>query len=82
MAYTPGVPPAITDYITLYTYLEAELKSIAAALREPDVVTFPVLHAEPPRPVAGYLAFADGTDWNPGSGRGFYEYRTSSWVKL
>lgn len=82
MAYVIGTPPAITDYVELYNYLKGELEKISMAFQEPDFVVHQVLHAEPPRPTAGYLAFADGTDWNPGSGRGFYEYRTNSWVKL
>ena len=30
----------------------------------------------------GLLAFADGTYWDPGSGRGLYQYVSGSWVKL
>jgi len=28
----------------------------------------------------GLLAWADGTNWNPGSGEGFYRYTGSAWV--
>lgn len=31
-------------------------------------------HVAPPRPQNGKLYFADGTDWDPGSGRGVYIY--------
>ena len=34
----------------------------------------PVLHAAPDKPQTGRIVFADGTDWNPGSGRGTYVY--------
>jgi len=30
----------------------------------------------------GWVAFADGTNWNPGSGAGLYEYRGGTWNKL
>lgn len=31
-------------------------------------------HAVPTKPRDGQIFFADGTDWNPGSGQGFYGY--------
>jgi len=32
----------------------------------------------------GLLAYADGTNWDPGSGKGLYRYDgdTTSWVKI
>ena len=33
----------------------------------------------PSKPRDGQIAFADGTKWNPGSGRGFYGYYTGAW---
>lgn len=40
--------------------------------------------AEPPAELRrdGMLAYADGTNWNPGSGKGLYRYNstTSAWV--
>jgi hypothetical protein len=39
---------------------------------------------EPPTAfkVDGVLAYANGTDWNPGGGKGFYYWNSSAWVKL
>lgn len=37
------------------------------------------LHREPPKPREGMIVFADGTDWDPGSGKGFYGYHGGSW---
>lgn len=31
----------------------------------------------PTRPRTGHLYYADGTNWNPGSGEGLYEYRSN-----
>jgi hypothetical protein len=42
-------------------------------------LTLAVLNAEPDKPQVGQIVFADGTNWNPGSGRGLYYY-DSSWV--
>ena len=40
------------------------------------------LHVEPYRPRVGSLVYADGTDWDPGSGEGVYVYTGSAWVAL
>ena len=39
------------------------------------------LHVEPARLIEGMVVKADGTDWNPGAGAGFYGY-SGAWVKL
>lgn len=36
------------------------------------------LTAEPARPQDGAIYLAEGTEWNPGSGRGAYRYESSS----
>lgn len=41
-----------------------------------------VLHTEPVRPRECAVAFADGTDWDPGAGMGLYQYQGGAWVKL
>lgn len=41
-----------------------------------------VQYAEPVKYREGDFAFADGTVWNPGSGRGLYQRVSSAWVKL
>ena len=33
----------------------------------------------PLKPRDGNVAFADGTNWNPGSGKGFYGYYSGAW---
>lgn len=41
-----------------------------------------LVNAAPAAPVEGMIAFADGVGWNPGAGRGLYEYSLGAWVKL
>lgn len=36
----------------------------------------------PKKPREGMIAVADGTNWNPGSGKGYYEYKSGAWVKF
>jgi len=33
-----------------------------------------VYHQEPEKPDEGVHVYADGIDWNPGGGKGYYEY--------
>lgn len=82
MAYEPREMPVIEDVEGLRKYVQEELASLTRELQEFKTVTITVSNVAPTRPTAGMLAFADGTNWNPGSGRGLYEYRTSSWIKL
>jgi hypothetical protein len=83
MPYFPGsAPPNIQDVNELRMWIEEELRRLATSLQIVDSTQYNVLYAEPLGPTAGMVVFADGTTWNPGSGRGLYEYRTSSWVKL
>ena len=43
----------------------------------------PVRHSAPLKPRQGVIAYADGTDWDPGSGEGVYEFKSDlAWHKL
>lgn len=61
---------------------ERELRRIQATLDSLFDGQFEVLHNEPIRPRTGLVVYADGTDWNPGSGQGVYEYDGAAWNKL
>lgn len=64
------------------TYIYEELQRIASAMRSPSFLEFETLNTEPLRPTEGMMAKADGTNWNPGAGAGFYGYVSGAWVKL
>jgi hypothetical protein len=38
-----------------------------------------IWHVPPGKPREGMLVYADGTDWNPGSGAGYYVYYAGAW---
>lgn len=62
--------------------VSAELKKIQeeASLPAPAIgVQLPVLHIAPTKLREGLLVLADGTDWNPGSGAGYYLYLNGAW---
>jgi hypothetical protein len=77
--YYPGPTPF--DAKQLPAYLRAELERIAAELKV-TTIQLTELHVEPPKPRDGQIVLADGTDWDPGSGAGFYGYQGGAWVRL
>lgn len=81
MTYTPGRPPSITSVEDLLKWVQEEFNKIAQ--QDPEItVQFEVLNVAPGKPRDGMVVFADGTNWNPGAGRGLYERRAGAWVKL
>jgi hypothetical protein len=81
VAYEPGVVP--DDPAALPGFLREEFKKMQQALNGPqNILWFNELHAEPAKPRNGMDVYADGTDWNPGSGRGRYCFENGSWKFL
>lgn len=76
MSYVPTIPPSGGQY---KEWLYAELDRISAEYPKPQYFIFDETHAAPSKPKHGMLVFADGTDWNPGSGAGLYQYRAGVW---
>ena len=66
----------------LLSYLRRELDKIEASFSQVQLRIMDELHAEPTRLRDGLTVFADGTDWNPGSGQGVYTYYAAAWHKL
>ena len=81
MPYEPRiVPPSLEE--ELAAFLDEEFRSIASSLVAVENVLLPVLHVEPVRPRNGQIILVDGTDFNPGSGAGFYGRSAGAWVLL
>ena len=83
MRYVPktvplNTPPGLRDW------LASELRRIANSLAHPEAeVQYLVpLAAEPTRLQDGMVVYADGTNWNPGSGAGLYARESGAWAKL
>lgn len=77
--YEPETPPLDED---LATYLFQELQRVAESFSEIEEILLVTLNSEPDKPRNGMIVVADGTNWNPGSGAGFYGRLAGSWVKL
>lgn len=79
--YAPEAPP-ITLEPELQEYLNRELSRIGDAVRRTSEVVLSVTNVAPTKPEEGTVLYADGVNFNPGSGEGFYGYVNGVWVKL
>lgn len=80
-SYAPALPP--NDEQALRGYVYMELLKIAAFLEALNFGgTLPETNEAPTKLREGMIRFADGTNWNPGSGQGIYAYYGGSWNKL
>lgn len=72
LKYTPDNPP--DDPKDLGEWLGRELGRVA------DGITgdYEATHREPPKLRAGMVRYADGVDWDPGSGEGLYIYKSDN----
>ncbi len=78
--YIPAVPPNELSP-QARRFLDTELRAIADQINSTQFC-LPPLAAAPAKPENGVIVYADGTNWNPGSGEGFYGYQAGAWVKL
>ncbi len=78
--YYPGILPEEYDQ----AYLQDEFGKLEAALSALEVPTvlLTIQNVEPERPQEGMVANADGVNWNPGHGKGLYEYLAGRWSPL
>lgn len=74
--------PAPDDKEALVAWLRLDLPKELELLGNPGLLQMRVMHAAPDKPRRGLVVFADGTDWNPGSGEGVYVYTTTGWRPL
>lgn len=83
MAYEPEplvLANAEATVQELASYVSRELQRVSAGfVTEQQFLHLEELHVEPSKPRNGMVVMADGTDWNPGSGAGYYGYRAAAW---
>ena len=87
MSYEPGQPPILDNVLDskeggILEFVLDELQKISENLAEVDEVRLVVLNVEPVRPRDGMIVLVDGTNFNPGSGKGFYGRSDGAWVFL
>lgn len=83
-SYKPAeMAPMPQELEPLRKYVADEFDRLTTFLNtEADFVVFRVNNVAPTRPIEGMVAFADGTNWNPGAGKGLYKYQAGAWVAL
>lgn len=79
--YAPEAPP-ITLEPELQEYLQRELSRIGDSVRRTSEVVLGKQNIAPTKPEDGIIIYADGTNFNPGSGAGIYAYINGVYVKL
>ena len=75
-----GAPPVKDQEMA--DWVKRELTAIELALVDFDFLQLKQIDVAPTKPRVGMVVFADGTNWNPGSGIGFYGYHSGTWNKL
>jgi hypothetical protein len=78
--WTPNPAPVGNE--NLSDYLFHELNRLSDVLFNLDVMRLEQTNVAPNKPRDGDMRYADGTNWNPGSGAGIYAYIGTSWTKL
>src|SRR3990167_3465543 len=73
------VPSSVED---VPAYLGRAMPIVATALHTFSQSLLEKSNVVPVKLEEGMIRYADGTNWNPGSGIGLYQYRGSAWVKL
>ncbi len=84
MEFVPRAAPEYEDpkMRELARWVENEFRRLTFTLTETGDIRFQVLNVAPTRPREGMVVWADGTNWNPGSGAGPYARIAGAWVKL
>lgn len=72
--YEPEPPPDFENEGEMLRYLHSEYRRLAAFTQSIAEGHFESSTKEPEKPRTGMIRFADGTHWNPGSGRDLYWY--------
>ena len=75
--YVPNPVPANSEDLPRYIF--EELTKLQGALQENPIAFIEEKNVEPSRVKQGDIAYADGTNWNPGQGENLYYYDGTVW---
>lgn len=81
--YEPESPPEGGGVEELRAYISRELGRLSALVNMLADGQLEETHVVPSKLNNGMIRYADGTNWNPGAGRGVYVYKLGTgWVLL
>lgn len=63
-------------------WFDRQMEYIEQALSQFESIRLKETNSTPVKPRTGDIRLADGVNWDPGSGAGFYGFYGGSWVKL
>lgn len=72
--YVPGAPPSGGTVEEVLAWALRELTRASIVINNISAGQVDTCYAAPDKPRTGWIRHADGTQWNPGNGRGFYGY--------
>ena len=78
--YQPGSIPENPEY--LGEFVIRELNKLGDIIYNVAQLRLEQTNVAPVKPRDGDIRYADGTNWNPGSGVGVYAYIGGAWTKL
>jgi hypothetical protein len=86
MTFRPDVSPVFknSELRNLAAWASRQLYRLSNEQQISNFVILAKQYKAPDKPQDGQIAYADGTEWNPGSGRGAYRYDAtgSTWQLL
>ena len=82
MSYTVSYTGYFADNEEAWNFMLEEFESIAVSLQEFEIISLTTNFKAPTKPREGDIIFADGTQWDPGNGKGVYVYYNGIWNKL
>ncbi len=77
-------PPPVADAAQIAVWASEQFRILQGWMAVVSDGFLEETHVAPTKLFTGLIRFADGTDWDPGSGRGRYYYDETGpgWVKL
>lgn len=84
MSYTPDEVPFAKDQEKINAWVINQFNKLSSVLLnyEPEQIIYQTLHEAPAKPEEGMEVYADGSDWNPGAGKGKYYFDGNVWVPV
>lgn len=74
--------PVPADPDKIAQWAQQQFDDLTRSLQQTPLLWLKQVNVEPTKVRDGMIVLADGSDWNPGSGQGFYGYYASAWHKL
>lgn len=80
LRYTLGPIPLAADADSVLRYVAQELEKVRSIIDLLVQGQHEILYVAPTKPIETMIVYADGTQWNPGSGKGFYYWDGAAWI--